>query len=211
MEFTDYAARQRKPGRSLMGISFVILLHIALAYGLASGLARKAVEKVVGPLETKIIEEVKKPPPPDTPPPPPKMVQVMPTFVPPPEVQISSPVVQAVISNPTPVAPPVYAPPAPPAPPAPVAAPSVGVACPNSQSIRSEIKFPMQARKDGIEGEVVVAFTVAANGEIKDIEVKSSTNRVFNSVSINATRQFKCNAQGRDVRVEVPYSFKLEN
>lgn len=212
MEFTDYAARQRKPGRSLMGISFVILLHIALAYGLASGLARKAVEKVVGPLETKIIEEVKKPPPPDTPPPPPKMVQVMPTFVPPPEVQISSPVVQAVISNPTPVAPPVYAPPAPPAPPAPVAAPTVGVACPNfKQTIQDQFKYPMQARKDGIEGEVLLEFTVATNGEIKDIEVKSSTNRVFNSPSMNTVRQFRCAGQAREVRVQVPIVYKLDN
>ena len=128
--------------------------------------------------------------------------------VPPPEVQISSPVVQAVISNPTPIAPPVYAPPKPvvAAPPAP---PSVGTACPNSQQIRTEIKYPAAARKDGIQGEVLVEFTVATNGEIKDVDVKSSSNRVFNSVSVNAVRQFKCNAQARDVRVQVPFSFKL--
>jgi TonB family protein len=50
---------------------------------------------------------------------------------------------------------------------------------------------------------------VATNGEIKDVEVKNSSNRVFNSVSVNAVRQFKCNAQARDVRVQVPFSFKL--
>ena len=108
----------------------------------------------------------------------------------------------------TAVAPPVYAPPAPPAPTA-VAPPSVGVACPNSQQIRTEIKYPPQARKDGLQGEVLVEFTVTASGEIKDIDIKSSSNRAFNSASINATRMFKCNAQARDVRVQVPYSFKL--
>lgn len=208
----NYAEQQRQPGKHLTGITIVIIFHVLLGWALASGLARKVVEVVKGPLETKIIEEVKKPPPPDTPPPPPpKMVQVMPTFVPPPEVQIQSPIQQApVISNTSPVAPPVYAPPAPPAPPvAAAAAPSVGVACPNSREVRAEIKYPAQARKDGIEGDVLIEFTVTTSGEIKDIEVKSSSNRVFNSASINATRAFKCIGQGRDVRVSVPYSFKL--
>ncbi len=205
----DYAQQQRQPGKHATGITVVIILHVVVGYALVSGLARKAIEVIKQPMTTKVIEEVKKPPPPDTPPPPPpKLVQIIPTFVPPPEVQISSPVVQAVISNPTPIAPPVYAPPKPvvAAPPAP---PSVGTACPNSQQIRTEIKYPAAARKDGIQGEVLVEFTVATNGEIKDVDVKSSSNRVFNSVSVNAVRQFKCNAQARDVRVQVPFSFKL--
>jgi protein TonB len=207
----DYMQQQRSPGKHLAGFTFVILLHVALGYGLMNGLATKVMNVIKQPLETKIIEEVKKPPPPDTPPPPPpKMVQMLPTFVPPPEVNIQAPVSTApVISNRTSVAPPVYAPPAPPAPAVVAAPPSVGVACPNSQAIRQEIKYPVQARKDGLQGDVLIEFTVAANGEIKDIEVKSSSNRAFNSVSINATRQFKCNAQARDVRVQVPYSFKL--
>jgi protein TonB len=205
----DYAQQQRQPGKHATGITVVIILHVVVGYALVSGLARKAIEVIKQPMTTKVIEEQKKPPPPDTPPPPPpKLVQIIPTFVPPPEVQISSPVVQAVISNPTPIAPPVYAPPKPvvAAPPAP---PSVGTACPNSQQIRTEIKYPAAARKDGIQGDVLVEFTVATNGEIKDVEVKNSSNRVFNSVSVNAVRQFKCNAQARDVRVQVPFSFKL--
>lgn len=206
----NYAERQRSPGKHMTGITVVIAFHVLLVWALANGLARKVVEKVAGPLETKIIEEVKKPPPPDTPPPPPpKMAQVMPTFVPPPEVQISAPAPAPVISNPTPVAPPVYAPPAPPAP-VQTAAPTVGVACPNfKQTLQNELKYPLQARKDGIEGEVLLEFTVAASGEIKDVEVKSSSNRVFNNPSINTVRQFRCQGQGRDVRVQVPIAYKL--
>ena len=206
----DYAQQQRQPGKHITGITVVMVLHAIVVYALVTGLARKAIDVIKQPLETKIIEEVKKPPPPDTPPPPPpKMVQVMPTFVPPPEVQISSPAaIQPAISNTTAVAPPVYAPPKAPVQAAP-APPSVGIACPNSQQIRTEIKYPAAARKDGIQGEVLVEFTVAVNGEIKDVDVKSSSNRVFNSVSVNAVRQFKCNGQGKDVRVSVPFSFKL--
>ncbi len=204
----DYAQQQRSPGKHLTGIVVVLILHVVLGYALMNGLATKVMDVIKKPTETKIIEEVKKLPPPDTPPPPPKMVQVLPTFIPPPEVMIQAPVTAPVISNRTAVAPPVYAPPAPPAPVA-VAPPSVGVACPNSQQIRTEIKYPVQARKDGLQGEVLIEMTIAANGEVKDVEVKSSSNRAFNSVSIAASRQFKCNGQGRDVRVQVPYSFKL--
>ena len=209
----DYAQQQRSPGKHLAGITFVIIFHLALGYALMNGLATKVMNVIKQPLETKIIEEVKKPPPPDTPPPPPpKMVQVMPTFVPPPEVQIQAPQIQQpVIANTSPVAPTTFAPPSPPAPPAPAtaSAPAVGVVCPNSRQIQADIKFPTQARRDGLQGEVLLEFTLAANGEVRDVDVKSSSNRVFNSVSINAVRQFKCNAQGRDVRVQVPFSFKL--
>ena len=208
-----YAEQQRQPGKHLTGIAVVIVFHIILGYALASGLARDIVKIIKPVTETVIIEEVKKPPPPpEPPPPPPKMVQVMPTFVPPPEVQIQAPQIQQpVIANTSPVAPTTFAPPAPPAPPAPAtaSAPAVGVVCPNSRQIQADIKFPTQARRDGLQGDVLIEFTLAANGEVKDVDVKSSSNRVFNSVSINAVRQFKCNAQGRDVRVQVPFSFKL--
>ncbi len=216
-----YAEQQRSPGKHLTGIAVVLVLHALLAYGLVIGLGQKVVDMIKAPIETKIIEEIKKPPPEVLPPPPPKFLPPPPTFVPPPEIQVQAPIIQQpTIQATTTVAPPTFvapAPPAPSAPPAPVAvkappatAPSVGVACPNSQQIRTEIKYPTQARKDGIEGDVMIEFTLTASGEIKDIDVKSSSNRVFNSTAINATRQFQCTAQPRDVRVQVPYSFKLE-
>ena len=209
----NYAEQQRQPSKHAFGFVVVVILHIALGYALVNGLARKVVEVIKAPLETKIIEEVKKPPPPELPPPPPpKMVQVMPTFVPPPEVQIQQPVIQQpVIANVTAVAPPVYAPPAPPAPPAPVVAavPTVGVACPNSQEIRKDIKYPIKARREGIQGEVLIEFTVTANGGVSSVDVKSSSNPIFNSVSISAVRQFRCTPQPRDIRVQVPFVFSL--
>ena len=45
----------------------IIALHILLAYGLASGLARKVVEVLAPPIEADIVEEVKQE---DEPPPP---------------------------------------------------------------------------------------------------------------------------------------------
>src|SRR5579885_645008 len=87
----DYAAQQRNPGKHVAGIGFVLLLHILLVYGLVNGLARKVVDVVKGPLETKIIKEVKPPPPDAPPPPPPKLAPPPPPFIPPPEVNIAEP------------------------------------------------------------------------------------------------------------------------
>ena len=53
----DYAQQQRQPGKHLTGITIVIIFHVLLGWALASGLARKVVKVVKGPLETKIIEE----------------------------------------------------------------------------------------------------------------------------------------------------------
>src|SRR2546421_10094258 len=71
----------------------VIVLHIALGYALVTGLARKVVEVIKQPIETKLIEEIKKPPPDTPPPPPPKLAAPPPPFIPPPEINIQVPVI----------------------------------------------------------------------------------------------------------------------
>ena len=77
----------------MVGVGVVIVMHIILGWALLNGLARKVVEVVKGPIETKIIEEVKPPPPPppENLPPPPKLPPPPPAFMPPPEVQIQNP------------------------------------------------------------------------------------------------------------------------
>jgi protein TonB len=132
------------------------------------------------------------------------------TFVPPPEVQISAPAVQQpTIQAVQRESAPQFTRPTAPAPAAAAPSTNVGIACPNSQKVRGEIQYPTQARREGLQGEVTVRFTVSAGGQIKDAAVVSSSNRVFNSVSLNAVRQFNCVGQGQDVVVEVPFSFKL--
>lgn len=200
----DYAQQQRSPGKHLAGIGAVLILHIIIGYALINGMAKRLVDATKAIMETKIIAEVNKPQDDTPPPPPPKLVQLPPAFVPPPEVQIAAPppAISPTITSVTRAPAPVKA--------APVAAPiQVAVACPNSQKIRAGINYPTRARRDGLEGNVLIEFTVAADGAIKDIDIKNTTDRVFNDVSINAVKQFKCNAQGRDVRVTVPFAFKL--
>ena len=71
----NFSQRQADPRRHLLGITFVILFHVLVVYALVTGLAKKVVEVIRAPIETKVIEEVKKPPPPPEVvlPPPPKM------------------------------------------------------------------------------------------------------------------------------------------
>ncbi len=113
-------------GRRSVGIVVVLVFHAILVYALVSGLARRVVEVIKAPLETKIIEEVKpedKPPPP----PPPKLAPPPPAFIPPPEVRLqNAPVASAETittvtqtrpSEPVPIAKPAPVAPAPVAPP----------------------------------------------------------------------------------------------
>ena len=210
-----YAQHQRSPVKHLTGIAVAVILHLLVIYMLVNSSAHRMMELIQLPLEVKIIEE--RPKLPDTPPPPPaKLQKLPPAFVPPPEVQVRAQAEPpATIANITHLATPVE-----PAPPARRAgrgtgltvgagAPGAGVACPNSQQIRAETSYPEQARRDKLEGNVLVEFTLLANGSIIDLDIKSSSDRVFNTVSVNAVRQFICTGQGSDTRISVPFVFKL--
>ncbi len=219
----DYARQQRNPSRHLVGIGGVILFHALLVYGLVNGLARKIVEVVKGPIEVKVIEEVKAPPPPpaEIVPPPPKLAAPPPPFIPPPEINIAppptpAPAITAVTREapPAPMAPVIQPPPPPvakaPPPPPPSGPKSARVVCPNYVEVMSSIRYPREALLDGIEGEVLIEFTVTGGGEIKDVEIKSSSHRLFNRVALTAVQSgLTCKGQGQDVRVQAPVSFKI--
>ena len=70
----NYSQQQADPKKHLLGISAVILFHVLVVYALVTGLAKKVIDVVRAPIETKVIEEIKKPPPPPevVVPPPPK-------------------------------------------------------------------------------------------------------------------------------------------
>ena len=213
----DFAQQQRDPKRHVIGIGAVVILHVLVVWALVSGLARKVVEVVKGPIEVKVIEEiVKKPPPPEVVPPPPKLAAPPPPFIPPPEINIAPPPTTA----PTITAVTKDAPPAPSAPviqkvpeaPVAAAAPSVRsaqIACANYREVMSSIVYPREALKDGLEGEVVIEFTVGGSGQIKDAVIKSSSNRVFNRSSMAVVSQLQCQSGGQDIRVQAPISFKI--
>jgi protein TonB len=74
----------------------------------------------------------------------------------------------------------------------------------------SSIAYPREALLDGIQGEVLIEFTVSASGAIKNVEIKSSSNRIFNRPALAAVQsKLSCQGQGQDVRVQAPISFKI--
>jgi len=216
----DFSKRQRDPRRHVVGIGFVILFHAAIVYALLTGLAKKVVDVVRAPIETKVIEEIKKPPPPPevVVPPPPKLEAPPPPFIPPPEVQVAvPPPAQPTITASTPVPPPaapmapVAPPAAAPAPAAPPAPMSAAVVCSNFSTVMGDSVFPREAVRQGIEkGDALIQFTLSANGEVKDVKVLKSSHPIFARNSMRLVSEYKCQGQGRDVLVQVPFGYKMD-
>jgi protein TonB len=152
---------QQNNSRRMMVLGSIVLLHILLAWGLVSGLARKVVEVVAAPLQTDIIEEMEKEDRP--PPPPPPQMERPPVEVPPPEVSIDIPMessttaISDVTDRPQPAAPP------PPPPPSPVnrVAPKLDV----KRSPATDDFYPPSARRAEIQGVTTVRACVGADGK----------------------------------------------
>ena len=215
----NFSQQQADPRRHFAGISFVFLFHAFIVYALVTGLAKKVVDVVRAPIETKVIEEIKKPPPPPeiVVPPPPVLAALPPPFIPPPEVQIATPPpVQNTITASTPTPPAVVnitpvAPPAAPAPAAPPAPVSAAVVCSNFSAVMGDAAFPKEAIRQGLEkGEAVIQFTLGANGEVKDVKTIRASHPIFARNSIRLVGEYKCQGQGREVLVQVPFGYKLE-
>ena len=172
-----YAGQRQGPTNHMLGFGIVVLLHVVTAYALMSGLARKVVEVVKGPLETKIIEEAPKEAEQDTPPPPPpKLAPPPPPYIPPPEVNImlpaatnAGPAITAVTTT-KPVE-------APPPPPAPVAAPrpAVRVAPVVSAASCQKPVYPAASKRLEEEGTVVLRFLIDTDGQVIDSQVQTSS------------------------------------
>ncbi|MEO8924267.1 MAG: energy transducer TonB [Caldimonas sp.] len=217
----NYAQRQADPRRHVIGITAVILFHMLVVYALVTGLAKRVIDVVRAPIETKVIEEIKKPPPPPEVvlPPPPKLEAPPPPFIPPPEIQIATPPPAPTITATTPIPPPAPVTIAPAPPPVAVAAPApappapvrVGVVCPNSPTVMGDSGFPVEAQRKGIErGEATMEFIVTAAGEIKDVRAVNATNPIFARNSARLIAAYKCVGQGKDISVHQIFSYKLE-
>ena len=224
----DFARRQRDPTRHLVGITFVVLLHVLVIYGLMTGLARKAVEVIKKPVTATIIEEIKKPPPP--PPPPPKKIEPPPkapppprqTYVPPPDIPVPPPAITAPtitqVTPTVPVTPYVIEPPAPPkieAPPAPPPPPPAKPAVRHGITpiSRENPVYPRAAIREGIDkGQVVARVSIDEQGNVVEVTIVSAQPpRVFNQAVIDALKKWKFKAEGEKYIGEVEVNFTLKD
>jgi len=209
----DFSSRQPQPLKHLLGLSLVIVFHIAVVYALVTGLGKKIVDVIKQPIETKVIEEVKVPPPPPERllPPPPKLEAPPPPFIPPPEVQINVPAtVQNTITSTT-STPPAHTDIRPQAPPAPAAPPAPRPAAPVSiRTICTEMPPPTMPRKalqSGTGGTVVARATIKA-GKVVEVDILRSNPRgLFDAAVREAMLQYTCSG---DHLAEQEFVFKLD-
>jgi protein TonB len=217
----DYAKRQRDPTRHMLGIGFVVLLHVLVLWALISGLGKNVIQIIKKPLNATIIEEVKLPPPPPPPPPPPKKIVEMPktppppidTYVPPPDVPVQTtnqaPVISAVTQN-APTEPHVIQAPPPPT-----------VAAPPKPAVRRGIAkiagddptYPREAIKAGVsKGRVVARLNIDEKGNVTEVNITvSEPPRVFDKVVRAALEGWKFRAEGEKYVGEVEINFTLKD
>ena len=177
-------SQEKNAGKNFTGIAIVIVLHLIVAYGLVTGLGKRMVAKMMEPVETKIIEEVKPPPPPDVPPPPPppEMKAPPPPFIPPVEVQVQTPPPpQNVIANTTTAKPATTeinrTPPAQPAPPAP-AAPAKGPS--RTEAVAdfntcAKPEYPKSSLRNEETGVSTISFLIGVDGRVMDSKMAKSS------------------------------------
>ena len=89
MAYTYSIDDPSKNSKRMAAFVLVVIIHVLFVYVLASGLGKKVVEVVLGPVETRLIEEL---PDEEEEPPPPPEIETPPPYVPPPEISIDIPV-----------------------------------------------------------------------------------------------------------------------
>jgi periplasmic protein TonB len=163
-----------KNNKRLAAFALVVLIHVLFVYVLASGLGKKVVEVVLGPVETRLIEEL---PDEEEPPPPPPEIDTPPPYVPPPEISIEIPVdtgPTTAITNVT-TERPVAAPP----PPAPKPVEKAVVKTPPSTVGRgariSQPEYPPASRRAGEAGTVTLKVFVLDSGRVGEVQVAKSS------------------------------------
>ena len=169
------------------GFVFLLIvgLHLGMYYVLNSGLSKHLVDVVLGPIETRMIEEAPKTD--EPPPPPPPKIETPPPFVPPPEVSIDLPVESntstaiQTVTNVRPTAPP---------PPVTTQAP-VARTAPKSDSRRplTQPEYPPSSRRAGEAGTVILEVYVLENGRVGEARVKQSSG--FPRLDEAAVREVK--------------------
>ena len=214
----NFSKQQADPRRHLAGIAFVVLFHAFIVWALVSGLAKKVVDVVRAPIETKVIEEIKKPPPPPevVMPPPPKLEAPPPPFIPPPEVQVAAPPPEPTITatTPMPPAPVPFTPAAPPAAPAPAppAPVQAGLAC----SKLVNFAMPTIPASSTVTSGTLVYLATVKDGKIISFEITSirldggsdpKVRRSFIANAEAAVRQYVCTG---NAVITQEFVFKLE-
>lgn len=181
-----YAPAQDSTFLTRRGLVFlvIVVLHVGIYWMLNSGLSTHLVDVVLGPIETRLIDEA--PETDEPPPPPPPKIDTPPPFVPPPEVAIELPAETSqstaiqTVTNTRPTTPP------------PIAAPTpLPRTAPRSDARRplSQPEYPPSSRRAGEAGTVILEVYVLETGRVGEARVKQSSG--FPRLDEAAVREVK--------------------
>jgi len=202
---------RKTASQQLTGIGFVVGLHLIGIYMVASGLAHQAVDTMMGPIETKVIEEAK-PKQEELPPPPPKL-QTPPPYVPPPDLDVAieapPPTATTAISN-------VSSKPVP----AVQAAPAVPDTEPrldprNRRNQITDADYPSQSIRLREEGVPVVYIWVLEDGSVGEVKLLQSCGMErLDEAAIKLVKRFRYSPAIKDGKPIAawktqPVTFKL--
>jgi periplasmic protein TonB len=194
-------------------LAAIIGLHVFIAWALATGLARKAIEVLAPPIQTDIVQEEKNKSEPPPPPPPELRKQVV--EVPPPDINIAMPevgpqtsAISAVVKQQTAPAP---------APKAAVAATAIGLGkgFPNVDDY-----YPDASRRLGEEGLTVIDICVGPDGKLTEPPKVGKTSgherldqAAVKVASVGSGRFKPATEEGKPVSkcTQLPIRFKLHN
>jgi TonB family protein len=82
--------------------------------------------------------------------------------------------------------------------------------------IGRNLRYPSPARRNGIQGAVYLAFTITAQGEIKDVIITKGVDVNLDKEAMRLLRKVKfsappkVNGQPQEICVKMPLKFKLE-
>ena len=162
MDFTADGVANSNQNRAI-GLGFVVVFHIILIYGLVTGLARKAIELLPPPIETKIIEEAEKPPE-EAPPPKPDFIPPPPPSFTPPVLDIAPPPMAATNAIATkPAAPKVIQ----------KVAPKIDLK--GSPRACKEPEYPAASERLGESGTSAISLLIGPDGKVQQSKVDKSS------------------------------------
>ncbi|WP_366943575.1 energy transducer TonB [Parasphingopyxis sp.] len=180
--------------RRLTAIVAVIILHVALAYALVSGLAVRVAQAVQEDLTVFDVEDEPPPPEEELPPPPPEQPLPPPPVVvtPPPPVVIQRPTVAPRPVAPAPAPPPPAPPPPPPPPPS-----QAQAAQPRGNPGRwvTNADYPSASIRNEEQGTASFRLTVGTNGRVTNCQITSSTG--YSRLDNETCRQLQRRARFR--------------
>jgi protein TonB len=194
-------------------LAAIIGLHVFIAWALATGLARKAIEVLAPPIQTDIVQEEKNKSEPPPPPPPEMRKQVV--EVPPPDINIQMPEVGPSTNAISAVVKQQQAPAA--APRAAVAATAIGLGkgFPNVDDY-----YPDASRRLGEEGLTIVDICVGPDGKLTEPPKVGKTSgherldqAAVKVASVGSGRFKPATEEGKPITkcTQLPIRFKLHN